>query len=178
MFVRTALRFGVAAVALAGCNPIFTDPVSLGGELEVTSVLYDGPPGAWAEVAVRDAADVHVYAFAVVDDDVRTGPSIRSCGDASGTTECLVTASDVRMPNQVLVPGDGSAYEPLMTVWPGERLDLVLVCVDPATQELACPPGLRTVIRTVDEGGARVGDLGVTPSPGAAPALPANENVF
>ncbi len=50
------------AAALAVCNPLLTDPVSQGGELETTSARYVGPPAAWLEVAVSGVGDDAVYA--------------------------------------------------------------------------------------------------------------------
>ena len=72
---------------------------------------------------------------------------------------CTLTASDIRMPNQQTVPGDGSESVPLMQVWSEETARLVLVCVDPDTQELGCPPTLRAALTTVDDQHQRVGAL-------------------
>jgi hypothetical protein len=85
---------------------------------------------------------------------------MRSCAGAGGAAvECVVTPGDVRMPNQRVVPGDGSRYVRLMTVWSGEPVEIVLVCVDPDTQELGCPEAMRAALRTVDNGGTLIGDL-------------------
>jgi hypothetical protein len=146
-------------LVLAACNPLLTDPVSVGGELEQTTATYAGPDPVWVQVAVQGAPAHTVFALALVLNSDRTGPTARDCATNGGTAPCDVTLSDVRMPNQRVVPGDGSAAVRLMTLWSGERVQLVLVCVDPVTQELGCPVAIRTVIQTVDDAGAPVGDL-------------------
>jgi hypothetical protein len=147
----------VAVAGLAACNPLLTDPESIGGEQDETAVAYRGPSNRWLAVAVDGAPDHRVYALALVLDRDRTGPSERRC--AGPVRPCVVTTSDVRMPDQRLVPGDGSRVVRLMTVWSGETAQLVLVCVDPDTQELGCPAALRAEVRVVDGDGALVGDL-------------------
>jgi hypothetical protein len=151
---------GVFVVVIAGCNPLLGDPVTIGGELDRTSARYSGPPAAWIEVSVSGAASHTVYALALVADADLHGPASRSCIDAGGAVvPCAITAAGVQTPEQRVVPGDGTKFVRLMTVWPGETVVLVLVCVDPATQELGCPATLRTATRSVDESGALVGDL-------------------
>lgn len=152
VFLATVLVLGLAA-----CNPLISDPVSLGGELEQTAARYTGPAGAWLEVAVSGAPDHAVFAFALIQNTDLQGPAQRSCAGAA-VVPCDVTASDVRMPNQRRVAGDGSQSVRLMTVWSGETVQVVLVCVDD-TQELGCPAAVRTVLTAVDAGGNRVGDL-------------------
>jgi hypothetical protein len=164
-FVRRNLLivcgFAAAAVlTLCACNPLLTDPVSLGGELEMTSVRYAGQPAAWLEVAVTGAGDDSVYAFAVIPGSDVQGPSERDCaGAGDSTVACVITPSDLRMPDQRVVPGDGSAFVRMITVWPRERVDVVLVCVDPRTQNLGCADAVRTSLRTVDGAGALTGNL-------------------
>jgi hypothetical protein len=149
-----------ACLVLAACNPLLSDPVSVGGELDQTAARYAGPPAAWTEVLVSGATEDDVFAFALVRDDARHGPAERSCaGPEDVAVPCDVTLHDVRMPNQRTVPGDASRYVRLMTVWPDETIDVVLVCVDRATNELGCPTSLRVALRTVDDGGARTGVL-------------------
>jgi len=63
------------------------------------------------------------------------------------------------MPDQRTVPGDGSLAVRLMSVFSAERVQIILVCVDPVSQDLDCPEALRTEIRAVDPGGTRIGDL-------------------
>ncbi len=149
-----------AAVVLSGCNPLVTDPTSLGGELELTSGRYQGPAGAWIEVSVRGASDHDVFALALIRTENLEGPTMRSCAGPGGSAvDCVVTPGDVRMPNQRVVPGDGLSYVRLMTVWSGEPVEIVLVCVDPDTQELGCPAAMRTALRTVDHAETLIGDL-------------------
>ena len=76
---------------------------------------------------------------------------------------CTVTALSVQTPSQRLVTGDGSEFVRLITMWPDERVSIVLVCVDPVTHELGCPSTLRTALRAVDDAGVKIGDL--TPAP-------------
>jgi hypothetical protein len=150
---------GLLLVILAACNPLTTNPVSM-GDLDLTSAHYDGPSPAWADLSVRGAPDHIVFAFALITNADLTGPTDRSCtGPTSAVVPCTVTTGDVRMPNQRVVPGDGSAKVRLMTIWPGERVQIALVCVDNATQELACPTTVRTAIGAVTDDGTRVGDL-------------------
>ena len=112
------------------------------------------------ELSVVGAPDHQVYVFSSVLNENRTGPTDRSCiGDANAVVPCLVTIADVRMPNQLLLPGDGSSSRRLMTVWPEERVHVVVVCVDPVTQELACPSSMLTVLTAVTEEGTRIGRL-------------------
>ena len=151
---------GAAAIAVSACNPLLGDPVTVGGEFDQVGARYSGPADTWTELAVFGASSHTVYALAVVLEEDLTGPLERDCMDPAGTVApCLPTVAFLGMPNQRVVPGDGSAYVRLMTVWPGERVGIVLVCVDPSTQELGCPPSLRTALRAVDDTGARVGDL-------------------
>ena len=121
----------------------------------MTSVRYAGQPAAWLEVAVTGAGDDSVYAFAVIPGSDVQGPSERDCaGAGDSTVACVITPSDLRMPDQRVVPGDGSAFVRMITVWPRERVDVVLVCVDPHTQNLGCADAVRTSLRTVDGAGA------------------------
>lgn len=158
MAVRRVLCAAIV-VALAGCNPLLTDPVDLGGGIEDAAVRYDGPAGAWLEAVVRPTPDHAVYAMAIVLDGDRTGPVARACSISGDTVvPCVDTGTDVRMPNQRLMP-DGGPPQRLMTVWPGETVHVVLVCVHEATQELVCPPDLLTAVQARDEQGALVGEL-------------------
>jgi hypothetical protein len=155
----------VVVVGLAACNPLTTDPVTIGGELDVTAARYTGPDATWLAVAVVGAPEHAVYVFALIRDEDRVGPEQRSC-HLSTVVPCDVTPSDIRMPNQRLVAGDGSQRVRLITVWSGETVQVVLVCVDPDTQELGCPPALRTRLSAIDGAGNRVGALApATPGP-------------
>jgi hypothetical protein len=156
--VNRALLAIVAGLGLCSCNPLISDPVSRGGELEQTAARYTGPAHAWLEVAVTGAPEHAVYAFALIENRDLHGPAQRSCGGAV-VVPCEVTASDVRMPNQRLLAGDGSQSVRLMTVWSGETVQVVLVCIDPDSQELGCPTTVRTVLTAVDAQRRRVGDL-------------------
>jgi len=148
-------------VVLGACNPLIRDPISQGGEIDTTDALYTGPPAAWLETGVTGAGDDAIFAFALVRDEYLEGPEQRSCAvDDDAVVDCVITPVDVRTPTQRTVAGDGS-YTRLMTLWPGERVDVVLVCVDPTTQELGCPAETRVWLRTVDNVGALVGELGV-----------------
>jgi hypothetical protein len=155
---KRALTVVVLMIALAACNPLVTDPASIGGEFDQTAARYGGPDAAWVEVTVLGAPDHEVFAFALINNDDLHGPTARSCS-LSTVVPCDVTPSDVRMPNQRLVSGDGSESLRLITVWSGETFQVILVCVDPETQELGCPETVRTLFSVVDEGGARVGTL-------------------
>jgi hypothetical protein len=64
----------------------------------------------------------------------------------------------VHVPSQVVVPGDASKYEPLMTLWPNETVDVALVC-DDGTGQLGCPDTVRLALRTRDGAGHIAGDL-------------------
>ena len=137
------------AVALGACNPLLTDPVSQGGELETTSARYVGPPAAWLEVAVSGAGDDAVYALAVVRvDDGQVPPHHDCAGPDDVIVDCVAFGTGLGMPNQRIVPGDGSAFVRMMTIESGETVEVVLVCVDPTTQDLGCPPALRAALRT------------------------------
>jgi hypothetical protein len=157
--IGKALLAVALGLGLSACNPLISDPVSVGGELEQTAARYTGPAAAWLEVAVSGAPDHAVFAFALIENTDLHGPAQRSCSGGAAVVPCVVTASDVRMPNQQRVAGDGSQRVRLMTVWSGETVQLVLVCVDPDTQELGCPAAVRTVLSAVNAGGHRVGDL-------------------
>ncbi len=101
-----------------------------------------------------------MFALALVATANLEGPTARSCSEAGGAVEaCAVTVNSVQMGDQRIVPGDGTQFVRLMTVWPEEIVDLVLVCVDPATEELGCPSTLRTSTRAVDDSGTSIGDL-------------------
>jgi hypothetical protein len=155
-----ALLTVAVALCLAACNPLFIDPTSVGGELETTGARYEGPSSAWVEISVRGASAHTVYALALIELGDLEGPQSRACLDSVGATvECAVTQLDVRMPDQRVVLGDGSSFVGLMTIWSGEPVQIVLVCVDPDTQELGCPGSLRAALRAVDGTGALVGDL-------------------
>ncbi|MGZ4707743.1 MAG: hypothetical protein ACXWBN_03255 [Acidimicrobiales bacterium] len=153
----------VACVLVAaGCNPLLGDPVSQGGELEITTARLVGSEPVWIELAVSGAGDVGVYALGLIDVADLHGPTQRSCASSSGWVPCSVTATGVQMPDQRLVPGaDASTYVRLMTVWPGETISVVLVCVDAvdAVGDLGCPGTTRTALAAVDEDGTRTGDL-------------------
>lgn len=150
---------GLVCLILVACNPLVTNPESM-GDLDVTSARYEGPNPAWIELSVVGAPDHQVYVFSSVLNENRTGPTDRSCiGDANAVVPCLVTIADVRMPNQLLLAGDGSSSRRLMTVWPEERVHVVVVCVDPVTQELACPSSMLTVLTAITEEGTRIGRL-------------------
>ena len=71
---------------------------------------------------------------------------------------CIDTGVDVRQPSQRLLPADGSMGR-LLEVSPGEVVDVWLVCIDEATQDLSCPEDLRLRVGAVDDGANRVGDL-------------------
>jgi hypothetical protein len=130
------------------------------GDLDSTAARYEGPDAAWVDLAVTGAPDHTVFALAGLTHADRIGPTDRSCtGPTSAVMDCTVTLNDVRMPNQRVVPGDGSARVPLMTIWSGERVQIVLVCVDNVTEELVCPATVRTRIGTADDDGTRVGNL-------------------
>ena len=149
-----------ALVVLVGCNPLLGDPVAVGGELDRTAARYTGPPAAWIELAVSGSSEHTVFALALVATANLEGPTARSCSEAGGAVEaCAVTVNSVQMGDQRIVPGDGTQFVRLMTVWPEEIVDLVLVCVDPATEELGCPSKLRTSTRAVDDSGTSIGDL-------------------
>ena len=148
----------IAAVGMAACNPLTTDPVSLGGEIDQTAVAYTGPDASWLRVAVDGAPRHAVYALALVLQRDLRGPERRDCA-GPGRVPCDVVLGDVRTPNQRLVRGDGTQAIRLLTLWSGETAQLALVCVDPETQELGCPAAVRTRLSVVDEDGRRVGDL-------------------
>jgi hypothetical protein len=152
-----AVAFG--CLTLAACNPLLFDPRSQ-IDLDETGAQYTGPDGAWLEVSVFDAGDVDVYALgAILLTDI-VGPTARSCVDPARTVvPCTASATLLTTPNQRVVPGDGTAFVRLLTLWSGERASVVLVCVDRSTFELGCPTSMRGLLRTVDDGGAAVGDL-------------------
>jgi len=145
------------AAALGACNPLLTDPVSQGGELETTSARYAGPSHAWLEVAVSGAGDDTVYALAIVRVPDGQDPTPHDCAGPGDTiVDCIAFGTNIGMPNQRVVPGDGSAFVRMMTLESGETVEIVLVCVDPATQDLGCPATVRAALRTVDHQGALV----------------------
>jgi hypothetical protein len=149
----------VGCLTLAACNPLLFDPRSQ-VDLEDTSARYTGPDGAWLEVSVFGAGDHDVYALGAILLTDLVGPTARSCISPGGTVvPCTVSTTLVTTPNQRVVPGDGSAFVRLMTLWSGERHSVVLVCVDRNTFELGCPASMRGLLRTVDDGGAAIGDL-------------------
>lgn len=157
--MQRALRLIVVGLLLAACNPLISDPVSVGGEFEQTSPRYFGPPAAWLNVAVSGAPVYDVFVFALIHNRDLVGPTARSCAGGATIAPCDVTAFDVRMPNQPRVFADGSHVAPLMEIWSGETIQVVLVCVDRGTQELGCPPSVRTILRAVDANGIQVGHL-------------------
>lgn len=148
----------IVVLGLAACNPLISDPVSVGGELEETSGRYVGPDAAWLDVAVSGAPSHNVFALALINNSDLHGPSERSCASTT-VVPCDVTVSDVRMTNQRTVAGDGSQRVRLMTIWSDETVQIVLVCVDPETQELGCPSSLRSALRATDDDGNPVGVL-------------------
>ena len=151
-----ALLMLCGAAALGACNPLVTDPVSEGGEFETTSARYVGPRAAWLEVAVSGAGDDTVYALAIVRVPEGEDPAPHDCaGAGDAIVECVAFGTDVGMPNQRVVPGDGSAFVRMMTLESGETVEVVLVCVDPTTQDLGCPAAVRAALQTV----GRVGGL-------------------
>jgi hypothetical protein len=153
-----ALLVLCGAAALGACNPLLTDPVSEGGEFETTSARYVGPPTAWLEVAVSGAGDDTVYALAIVRVPDGEDPAPHDCAGADDSiVECVAFGTDVGMPNQRVVPGDGSEFVRMMTLESGETVAVVLVCVDPTTQELGCPTAVRAALRTADREGVLVG---------------------
>ena len=155
-----ALAVTIAVLVLAGCNPLLGDPITVGGELDEIGARYSGPADNWIEIAVSGAASHAVYAFALILTGDLTGPTSRDCADPVGAiVPCRITAHSLQTPNQRLVTGDGSEFVRLMTMWPDERVGVVIVCVDPVTFELGCPTTLRTALRAVDDAGAMVGDL-------------------
>ena len=161
---------GLTVAVLLGavaCNPIVTDTESLGGELDQTAVRYAGPAGSWLDAAVTGSAGRTVYGFALISNADLRGPTARSCG-GDPVPACVATPSDLRMTQQRIVPEPGTAPVRLMTVWSGERIQVVLVCVEPVTEELGCPPTLRLVLRATDDGGAPAGVLG--PADASAPS--------
>ncbi len=140
------------------------DPVTVGGELDLIGARYSGPPDSWIEIAVSGAPSHAVYAFAVIRNEDLTGGTARDCAGSGGVVvPCTLTALSVQTPDQRLVAGDGSEFVRLITMWPDERVGIVLVCVDPVTQELGCPTTLRTALRAVDDAGVLAGAL--TPAP-------------
>ena len=60
-----ALAATIALVVLAGCNPLFGDPVTVGGELDQIGARFSGPADNWIEIAPSGAASHAVYAFAL-----------------------------------------------------------------------------------------------------------------
>ena len=149
----------VVVLVVAGCNPLVGDPVSQGGELEVTRARVVGTDPVWIELAVSGAGARTVYALGLVDAHELHGPADRSCATATGEVACTDTGLTVQMPDQRIVPGaDASTYVRLMQVWPGETISVALVCVDDA-DELGCPDTTRTALVAVDADGTRIGDL-------------------
>ncbi len=71
--------------------------------------------------------------------------------------DCVPFGTDIGMPNQRVVPGDGSAFVRMMTIESSETVEVVLVCVDPTTQDLGCPASLRAALRTAGGVGVLVG---------------------
>lgn len=162
---KQGTRLGTLAVVLvavliaAGCNPLLGDPVSQGGELELTSARLVGSDPVWIELAVSGAGATDVYALGLVDAHQLHGPSSRQCATSTGAVPCTVTTQTVQMPDQRIVPGvDASSYVRLMQLWPGESITVALVCIG-EDQELGCPDSTRTALAAVDEQGHRVGDL-------------------
>jgi hypothetical protein len=155
LVVVTALA---VALILAACNPLITDPVSQGGEQELSSARYSGPDAVWLEVAATGAPSHLVFVLAGVKPADLTGPTARSCAGAAGVEPCTVVTGHV-LSTQRGVAGDGSAYVALITLWFEEIVRVTTVCVDPVTNELGCPDGLRVKLRTVDGYGALAGDL-------------------
>jgi hypothetical protein len=161
MFGRATMLAISAGLLLTACNPIATDPVSQGGELEETIVRYTGPPAAWIETATTGADAFDIFLLASIRNEDLQGPATRNCIDTAGrVTECTKSQFFVQTPNQRTIPtSDPRRRVRLITVWENEPVSLILVCIDPATQELGCPNQLRTRIRAVDDAGALIGDL-------------------
>ena len=159
--MRTAHRLWVvtAVLLLAACNPVEFDPqVSYPG-FEQGLVRYSGPSVAWLDAGVSGTAGHVVYAMALVRNEHLTGPRDRLCiGGGDAIVPCIDTGVDVRQPSQRLLPADGSMGR-LLEVSPGEVVDVWLVCIDEATQDLSCPEELRLRVGAVDDGANRVGDL-------------------
>lgn len=157
----------IVGLVASACNPLTTDPVPVGGEFDLTSARYGpGPEGAWFEVAVTGATPFSVYALADVGPDDRTGPLTRACAGEAGPEPCYIATGHVQS-TQRMVPQNTTgrlAFVRLITLWPEEVVGLVLVCVEPATQELGCPDSLRARLRMVDDGGNLVGDLTAVPN--------------
>ena len=158
--MRRVLIAVLAIAGLSACNPLISDPVTVGGELDETAVRYAGSAPGWLELSVVGAPDHQGYALALIKDADLVGPVTRSCAGAGGVTvPCVDTVTDVRMPDQRSVRPDGAARVRLMTVWPGETVHVVLVCISDETQELGCPASVRMVLHAVDDAGAKSGAL-------------------
>src|SRR3954469_18412096 len=107
--LKPGARLGMLAIAFvgvlitAGCNPLLGDPVSQGGELELTTARLAGPEPVWIELAVSGGGTTVVYAFGLVDADELHGPGDRQCATSTGTVACTVTGQAVQMPDQRIV---------------------------------------------------------------------------
>lgn len=152
------LVVAVASLLLVACNPLTFDPqVSYPG-FEVGRVTVTGTDPMWIEGAVSGTDGYAIYALALVHDEELTGPTDRACVVAGLVEPCVDSLSDVRTPSQTVLTDDGS-WGPMMTVWPDEVVEIWLVCIDEATQDLACPDSLRLRVRTTDDAGNPVGDI-------------------
>jgi hypothetical protein len=158
-----ALLAAVGCVLLAACNPLPVDPTGF-DDVDAASARYTGPDGAWFEVSVSGAEDYVVLLLGAIRAANVTGPTVRPCmGAGDAVVDCLAPPGSIQTPTQLDVPGDGSAYQRLMTLWPDEVAEVWIVCIDTTTNELHCPDGMRAKLRTVDETGALVGDLAHVP---------------
>jgi len=158
---RVVLAFA-AIVMLAACNPLLADPQTT-GDLDRSAARYtNGPDDVWVEVAVSGAASYRVYAFTAVRPHNIVGPTTRDCLQNDVVVNCASDLTGVHVPDQVLLATDAPRYAPLMTVWSNETIDVVLVCVDDAS-DTGCPPTLRLALRTRDGDGLLAGDLAPAP---------------
>ena len=148
----------IAAVGMAACNPLTTDPVSSAGRSSRRPSRTPDPMRAGCASrstvlpvtrCTRSHSSWSATSAAPSDGTapVRGGFPATWCWAMSAhrtSASCGATAAQAVR---------------LMTVWSGETAQVALVCVDPETQELGCPNTVRTRLSVVDEDGRRVGDL-------------------
>jgi hypothetical protein len=141
-----------ALVLLTACNPI-QKGLTRSGELAAVTVTYDGPAGAWLEVAVAGTSGVDVRFRALV---WLNGVGERSCRDAvTGAVEpCEFT--------QVLVASDWypvvDGYRSTVSPHDGDAPIIEFECRRNGAA-VTCPDAIRVSLRTVDDDGDLVGDL-------------------
>ena len=160
--VTRALVAVCALAVLAGCNPLVFNDAQQVERVAAVGVEYRGPREASLQVSVTGAATYDVRTSAKVWAEDLVGPMERPCAGTDGTiAPCSANAYLVQTYASPVVPGDGSAYVPLIRLWPGEKVSIDVMCDDGLGSDEShwCPRTVDVKVRTVDDTGALIGDL-------------------